>query len=623
MPRCFTKISKFLLILFLITSWIFSGWPQIFNFPPKIQKAQAAWGVPKIGSLVEQAGAAGAGDITLVEPAGIAQGDLMVACIGYRGSESFSLPSGWALVATQQSSGDVDPTNGIASGVMAYIVRGAAAPDLIFTRTITVANGVAQGRIIAYSGGSATPYDTGSANTLAAAALDVTTASITTAEANELIVAMVSVGDADTTTAFDAATDPTTASGATDTTTAPTAGTWIERSDDTTLTGGDNGLAIADAIRSAAGITGTIQATVADDSRNVMIAGAFKMIPPSTYEQSAYRWFNNLDSTDVGTPLAAQDTTATLGATGALFRLRMLLHIGTAQLVISGQTFKLQFAQQSGTCDTGFVDETYADVTAATVIAYKDNTTPADGASLTANANDPTHGADTIVNQTYEELNDFTNSVAAIPSGQDGKWDFSLFDNGATASTAYCLRAVKSDGSVLNTYTVVPQITTSATAPAQSITFSLGATSLPLGALSSTAATTGSHTINVATNAANGMSVTVSGTTLTSAAGGFTITACATGCTSITNSEQFGINLKDNVTPNIGLEASGIAPIGAAATGYATVDNFRFASGEIIASSSGAINDTTFTISYLVNISAATEAGSYTTNLTYVATGTF
>ena len=183
-----------------------------------------------------------------------------------------------------------------------------------------------------------------------------------------------------------------------------------------------------------------------------------------TFNQSAYRLFNNLDSTDVGTALAAQDTAATLGSTGAAFRLRMLLHIGANQLDVSGQTFKLQFAQQSGTCDTDFVDETYADVTAATVIAYNDNATPADDAALTANANDPTHGTDTIVNQTYEELNNFTNSVAVIPSGQDGKWDFSLKDNGAATSTAYCFRAVKSDSTLLDTYTVIPQITTASAA---------------------------------------------------------------------------------------------------------------------------------------------------------------
>jgi hypothetical protein len=190
---------------------------------------------------------------------------------------------------------------------------------------------------------------------------------------------------------------------------------------------------------------------------------ALEYAPDEQMKQSAYRLFDNLDSTDVGTALAAQDTAATLSSTGAAFRLRILLHMTTNKLAtLSAQSFKLQFAQRGadGLCDTNFSGETYADVTTSTVIAFNDNPTPADGAALTANANDPTHGADTIVNQTYEELNNFTNSVAAIPSGQDGKWDFSLKDNGASANTAYCFRVVKSDGSLLDTYTVIPQITT-------------------------------------------------------------------------------------------------------------------------------------------------------------------
>lgn len=190
-------------------------------------------------------------------------------------------------------------------------------------------------------------------------------------------------------------------------------------------------------------------------------------IAPKTYNQSAYRLFNNLDSTDVGTPLAAQDTAVTLGSAGAAFRLRMLLHIGQADLFTNEGSFKLQFAQRGADnlCDTSFSGETYADVTAATVIAYKDNPTPADGAALTANANDPTHGGDTIINQTYEELNNFTNSQGVINVGQDGKWDFSLIDNNATANTAYCLRVVKSDGTSLDTYSVIPQITTATPQP--------------------------------------------------------------------------------------------------------------------------------------------------------------
>jgi len=192
---------------------------------------------------------------------------------------------------------------------------------------------------------------------------------------------------------------------------------------------------------------------------------------PSTFEQAAYRFFNNADSTNVGSVLAAQDTAATLVSPGGAFRLRTLLHIGDGQLSTSGQNFKLQFATRSGTCDTAFSGENYADVTGATAIAYKNNS-PADGDNLTANASDPTHSGHTIVNQDYEEANNFTNTVAAIPAGQDGKWDFSLFDNAAPANTTYCFRIVKSDGSLLNTYSVIPQITTASLVYSVTITSS-------------------------------------------------------------------------------------------------------------------------------------------------------
>lgn len=162
----------------------------------------------------------------------------------------------------------------------------------------------------------------------------------------------------------------------------------------------------------------------------------------------------------------------------------------------------------------------------------------------------------------------------------------------------------------------------------QTISFALGANSVDLTTLSTTTVKTGSHTMTIGTNAPSGMAATVTGTTLTSSAPGTpTITACATNCTDAgaggQGTEQFGINLKDNTTPNVGAEATGTSPIGVAATGYATVDSFKFVSGETIASSSGGINSTVFTISYIANISGATEAGTYTTNLTYTASGNF
>src|SRR6266480_2613592 len=181
-----------------------------------------------------------------------------------------------------------------------------------------------------------------------------------------------------------------------------------------------------------------------------------------SFNQSAYRLFNNADSTDVGTPLAALKTAAALTSTGAAFRLRILVHVGPGNLAISGQAFKLQYVDPgTGTCaaPAGGTPAAYTDVTAATLIAFNNNPTPADGANLTANASDPTHAADTVKPQTYEELNNFTNVTSAISAGQDGKWDFALKDNGP-AATIYCLRAVKSSGALLEGYTVYPQITT-------------------------------------------------------------------------------------------------------------------------------------------------------------------
>jgi len=231
-------------------------------------------------------------------------------------------------------------------------------------------------------------------------------------------------------------------------------------------------------------------------------------IAPKTFEQSAYRFFENTDSTDVGSSLAAQDTPATLGSAGAAFRLRMLLHIGVSDLFTSEGSFKLQFAQRGSDnlCDSSFSGETYSDVTTSTVIAFYDNPTPTDGSPLTANANDPVHGADTIRNQTYEELNPFTNSQSEINVGEDGKWDFVLKDNGAPANTTYCFRVVKSDGSLLETYSVIPQITTAAVS---GITCNFSATSTSFSVLSPSEVSTSSPDITITITSSGGFQIQV------------------------------------------------------------------------------------------------------------------
>lgn len=148
----------------------------------------------------------------------------------------------------------------------------------------------------------------------------------------------------------------------------------------------------------------------------------------------------------------------------------------------------------------------------------------------------------------------------------------------------------------------------------------ISGSSVDLGTL--TASTTGSGTSVMAasTNGQGGYSITVNGATLTSGAN--TITALATQTASSVGSEQFGINLKDNATPNVGTDESGSGS-GTSTANYGTADSFRFVTGDSVASASGASDGNTFTVSYIANIGGATEAGTYTATMTYICTATF
>jgi|GEM_PF-2036423 len=188
--------------------------------------------------------------------------------------------------------------------------------------------------------------------------------------------------------------------------------------------------------------------------------------PSLNLNQSAYRFFENANGTDVGSALATANTATTLNLTNQQFRLRMLLHISGVSLSQNSGSFKLQYVGKgSGSCSSpsGGTPSSWTDVSSTTDMAFYDNATPTDGSALTANGSDPTHNADTVVNQTYVEANNFSNSQALISSSQDGKWDFSLYDKTASANTTYCFRAVKSDGTLLDTYSVYPEITTKST----------------------------------------------------------------------------------------------------------------------------------------------------------------
>lgn len=135
------------------------------------------------------------------------------------------------------------------------------------------------------------------------------------------------------------------------------------------------------------------------------------------------------------------------------------------------------------------------------------------------------------------------------------------------------------------------------------------------------------------TNAGSGYVITVNGPTLTS--GSNTVTAMGASTTGVKGTSQFGLNLKLNTTATstvaVGAEvdvaSNGTNYRGQAVTGYNTVDNFKFTTGDAVADSAnggpGGTDAQIFTVSYIVNVPGSQPAGTYTTTLTYICTPTF
>lgn len=157
-----------------------------------------------------------------------------------------------------------------------------------------------------------------------------------------------------------------------------------------------------------------------------------------------------------------------------------------------------------------------------------------------------------------------------------------------------------------------------------SLVFSINTNTVNLGTLTSSSTGTGTTVIStLTTNAASGLVLSYNGATLTS--GSNTITAMSSATTSSPGSEQFGINLKDNSSPDVGAEPTcGTGSI-SIASGYDTANTFKFTPSTTteIVTATGPVSCSSITISYIANIAPVTEAGSYSTTITFVATGKF
>ena len=97
--------------------------------------------------------------------------------------------------------------------------------------------------------------------------------------------------------------------------------------------------------------------------------------------------------------------------------------------------------------------------------------------------------------------------------------------------------------------------------------------------------------------------------------------------------EQFGVNLVANTSPvNFGANPDngqfgfGVIGNGPGSPGYAnysTPNQFRYVSGDTIASAPKSSGQTTYTLSFIANVAGVTPGGKYLSNQLLIVTGTY
>lgn len=299
----------------------------------------------------------------------------------------------------------------------------------------------------------------------------------------------------------------------------------------------------------------------------------------------------------------------------------------------------------SGTCTlpTGLV------TTSATIGAEDNNVS---GFTMVNTSNGAPYVTRTAANVSAAEAISYRLNSITNPD-DPGNPNYTFFVRISTFSSTNATTGVIDTGTVAATTS--EQIVLTGTMP-ESLIFCTGAAITTTNSIPDcTTATSGAITFNqlfsptdtasatsqmaASTNALNGYAITINGPTLTS--GSYTIPALAALDTSKKGFGQFGLNLRantvaaaeDSVGNPIGIDVTPTSNAGLSlraqpTTDYNTIDSFKFGSGDTVAKSDfggsdGPTNSQIYTSTYIVNVTGAQVAGTYTTTLTYVCTPTF
>ncbi|MDP2735231.1 MAG: hypothetical protein Q8P12_03415, partial [bacterium] len=94
-------ILRIILILFVVV-WVFSGWPQMYGFPPKVREVYAQAFPVVEARLATNGGNSASSPLTVNLPADIQAGELLLVFLSVRTPSTMSWPTGW----TEFFSGD-------------------------------------------------------------------------------------------------------------------------------------------------------------------------------------------------------------------------------------------------------------------------------------------------------------------------------------------------------------------------------------------------------------------------------------------------------------------------------------------------------------------------------------
>ncbi len=311
---------------------------------------------------------------------------------------------------------------------------------------------------------------------------------------------------------------------------------------------------------------------------------------------------------------------------------------GGASSFVAGDKMSIDFPANFVT-STGWAtsDFTFNDGTSRTITTVGTNSTP----TCTAGTNNvsveittasdlfvitacSTFTANSSANITFTIQGTGANGTLTNPSSPETSVVAIVGDDkgngfGSDDDTASLAIPIIADDTVTITATVDPTITFSISDTAISFgTLSSGAARYATGDGTSTSTdpSGGAHNLQISTNATSGYIVTYKGATLTS------------GANTIDVPGTF-INNDANGTPGqeeFALSVNRQTGTGTVAANYQYTDpdwDFDANTTTTIYTQTAATNTETLEIHYLANIAGATQAGTYTTDVTYIATGTF